>query len=82
AGLHASSGLGDVSLRPARRGLRATVVLTLASPSGQVALESDRDAIQAFLAQTYQLVAAGAEAARLDLDAALAQLLSQGQNPR
>ncbi len=49
----------------------------MTSPFGPAQFEASAAAIEAFLAQTYQLVPDGQESAYLDLDAELAELLSQ-----
>ena len=49
----------------------------MTSPFGHAQFEASAAGIEAFLAQTYELVPVGQESAYLDFDAELAQLLSE-----
>ena len=70
-------GEGDVRVWPEVHGAGDRVVnLAMASPSGSALFEIDRDDLVEFLQQTYLAVPTGAEAAVVDLDAELAQLLA------
>ena len=51
--------------------------IAMTSPYGHAQFEVSAAAIETFLAQTYQLVPDGSESAYLDLDAELAELLSE-----
>ena len=51
--------------------------LSMTSPFGHAQFEASAAAIETFLARTYELVPAGQESAFLNLDAELAELLSQ-----
>jgi len=86
AALHAPEGIGDIrvwpSVAPAPAGTGAGVGqkilnIVLGPPSGYARLKTSAAGIEAFLARTYELVPDGQESACLDLDAELAELLSQ-----
>ena len=87
AALHSREGIGDVqawpsvaSPDPAVRGATAgqkIMNIAMTSPYGHAQFEASAAAIEAFLAQTYQLVPDGSESAYLDFDAELAELLSE-----
>jgi hypothetical protein len=84
AALHSREGIGDVQAWPsaASQGGAAAIgpkVLNIAmtSPYGHAQFEASAAAIEAFLAQTYQLVADGQESDYLHFDAELAELLSE-----
>lgn len=75
-GVAGAVGDGDVRVWPAVSGGDRVVHLAMASPSGSALFEIDRDGLVAFLQQTYLAVPTGSEAAAVDLDAELAQLLT------
>jgi hypothetical protein len=88
AALYAREGIGDVRAWPSpasaadwtgKAGLAGNKVLNieLGRPAECARFEADAAGIGAFLARTYELVPAGEETDFLDLDAGLAQLLSQ-----
>jgi hypothetical protein len=88
AALHSRQGIGDVRAWPSsasaaawaeEAGLTGGKVLNieLGRPDEYARFESDAAGIGAFLARTYELVPAGEESGFLDIDAGLAQLLSQ-----
>ncbi len=80
-GLRAPTGDGDVAVWPSDSHGHRVLCLSLASPSGSALLEADLRDIGAFLDQTYAAVPMGTESENLDLDAALAVLLSDGTSP-
>jgi hypothetical protein len=51
--------------------------IAMSSPFGQAQFETSARAVEEFLARTYAVVPAGQEPAYLDIDADLAELLSQ-----
>jgi hypothetical protein len=89
--LYASEGIGDVrawpataSCGPAADGASGGAAaghgilnIAMSSPFGQARFEVSAEAIEAFLARTYQLVPAGQESGFMDFDAELTELLSQ-----
>jgi hypothetical protein len=82
--LHSREGIGDVQAWPSaapaegEAGLGPKILnISMTSPFGHAQFEASAAAIEAFLTRTYQLVADGQESACLDLDAELAELLSQ-----
>ena len=84
AALHSREGIGDVQAWPSTASPDAEATLSpkilnisMRSPFGHAQFEASAAAIQAFLIRTYQLVADGEESAYLDIDAELAELLSQ-----
>jgi hypothetical protein len=86
AALDAPEGIGDIrawpSVAPASADEGAPagekiLNIVLGPPSGCAHFETSAAGIAAFLARTYDLVPAGQESACLDLDAELAELLSQ-----
>jgi Streptomyces sporulation and cell division protein, SsgA len=87
AALHAPEGIGDFRAWPsaapaALAGNRADggekiLNIELGPPAGCARFEASAAGIGAFLARTYELVPAGEESACLNLDAELAELLSQ-----
>lgn len=64
-GLRAPAGGGDVHIWPCGR---ARTVLEFHAPRGLALVQFDRAVLRRFLLRTYALVAAGGEAAGLDLD--------------
>jgi Streptomyces sporulation and cell division protein, SsgA len=86
ASLDAPEGIGDIRTWPSARSVSAKTEadagekilnIVLGPPSGCARFEVDAAGIEAFLTQTYELVPAGQESACLNLDAELAELLSQ-----
>jgi Streptomyces sporulation and cell division protein, SsgA len=91
AGLHGREGIGDVQAWPsvapgpaAGEGINPEAAgpgimnIAMTSPFGHAQFQAPAAAIAAFLDRTYQIVPVGQETCHLDLDAELAQLLSQG----
>jgi hypothetical protein len=85
AALHAPAGIGDVRAWPSasapageEAGSREKILnIVLGPPSECARFEAGAAGIEAFLARTYEVVPAGQESAWLNLDAELAELLSQ-----
>jgi hypothetical protein len=84
AALHSHQGIGDVQAWPSAAAAEEEAAfgpqilnISMTSPFGHAQFEASAAAMEAFLAQTYQLVADGQESAYLDFDAELAELLSQ-----
>lgn len=83
AALHSREGIGDVQAWPSAAstgegpGGQKIMNIAMTSPYGHAQFEASAAAIETFLAQTYQLVPDGSESAYLDLDAELAELLSE-----
>ena len=85
--LHGPEGIGDVRAWPsvalpnlaegAAQAGEKILNIMLGSPSGRACFEASAAAIEVFLARTYELVPDGQETAFLNLDAELAELLSQ-----
>ena len=84
AALHSREGIGDVQAWPsAASGDEPTGIghrvlnISMTSPFGHAQFESSAAAVEAFLAQTYQVVPEGHESDYMDFDAELTELLSQ-----
>ncbi len=85
ASLHSREGIGDVQAWPSAASAdpvgaaigRRILNISMTSPFGHAQFEASAAAIEAFLAQTYQLVAEGEEPDYMDFDAELTELLSQ-----
>ena len=83
AALHAPEGIGDVQAWPSATSIVGAadgpriLNLSMTSPFGHAQFEASAAAVEAFLIRTYQLVPVGQESAHLNLDAELAELLSQ-----
>jgi hypothetical protein len=85
--LHAPQGIGDVRAWPSAAPAAWAEVadgtgekilnIELGPPNGYARFEASAAGLGAFLARTYELVPDGQEAAFLNLDAELAELLSQ-----
>ena len=73
-GMYAGVGRGDVVVAPALDD--DEVLIGLAPAEGSAVLGIDRGAVRKFLDATYRLVPEGSEPQHLDLDDALAQLLT------
>ena len=71
-------GEGDVRVWPAAAssGGEDVVHIALSSPDGQALLEAPASTLTDFLLRTYAVVPRGGETSHLDIDAALASLLS------
>ncbi|MEE1788230.1 SsgA family sporulation/cell division regulator [Streptomyces sp. SP17BM10] len=74
-GRRGPAGAGDVKIRP---GAAGEVLFTLRGPTGEAVVSAPEEAVTGFLADTFTLVPAGSEPDHLDLDAAVARLLSTG----
>src|SRR3954465_300849 len=77
AGLERPAGGGDVRVWPAAA-TADVLFLHLRAPSGEALFELSRATLAAFLRQSEVLVPSGTESTVLDLDDALAALLSNG----
>ena len=84
AALHAREGIGDVQAWPsaaAGDGLtgiaQKALNISMTSPFGHAEFEASAAAVEAFLAQTYQVVPDGTEPDYMDFDAELTELLSE-----
>ncbi|WP_310963234.1 SsgA family sporulation/cell division regulator [Nocardioides terrisoli] len=76
-GIHSPSGIGDVLLWPCLDdGGNAVVMLELVSPDGSALLEGQSSDISTFVQRALALVPLGEESALLDVDAAVASLLT------
>ena len=76
-GLHSPAGDGDVHVSPAisYTGL-GMVGIELSSPDGHLVLLARAQDVEAFLARTTALVAAGQESAHFDVDLLISQVLA------
>ncbi|MFG2909693.1 SsgA family sporulation/cell division regulator [Kitasatospora sp. NPDC048286] len=72
-GLHGPVGSGDVTVAPGPAG---RLLITLRSLGARAVVSVSAGVVTAFLLDSFRLVPAGAEAEHLDVDAALARLLS------
>jgi len=79
AALDSRQGIGDVRVWPSApsAGGKKILNIMLGPPGGWARFEASAAGIEAFLAPTFELVPAGQESDCLDLDAELAELLSQ-----
>ncbi len=85
AALHSCEGIGDIQAWPSAAPAdqagtaigRKILNISMTSPFGHAQFEASAAAIEAFLAQTYQLVPHGEESDYMDFDAELTELLSQ-----
>jgi hypothetical protein len=84
AALHSREGIGDVQAWPSAAagdglaGIGQKVLnIAMTSPFGHAEFEAGAAAVEAFLAQTYQVVPDGTESDYVDFDAELTELLSQ-----
>ena len=77
SGLYEPTGDGDVHVWPCldARG-RAVTIIELSSPDGEALMQARSDDVTAFLRRTEQLVPRGSETELIDIDEAIAQLLS------
>lgn len=72
AGIEGTRGIGDVKVWPSAGGV---LNIELTSPFGQARFEAPVTEISDFLRRTYQIVPAGTEGRRVNIDAALNDLL-------
>jgi Streptomyces sporulation and cell division protein, SsgA len=84
AALRSREGIGDVQAWPSAAagdevaGIGQQVLnIAMTSPFGHAEFEASAAAVEAFLAQTYQVVPDGTESDYMDFDAELTELLSQ-----
>ncbi len=77
-GLQRPVGEGDVVIWPEFSGQAPLVLVALNSPSGQAVLETDRPVIEAFLNRTFDIVPAGSESAKVNVDALIRAILGEG----
>jgi hypothetical protein len=84
AALHSREGIGDVQAWPSAAagdglaGIGQKVLnIAMTSSFGHAEFEASAAAVEAFLAQTYQVVPDGTETDYMDFDAELTELLSQ-----
>jgi Streptomyces sporulation and cell division protein, SsgA len=79
AALHGREGIGEVRAWPsvASGAGEKTLTIVLGPPGGSARFEAGAEAIEEFLTMTFELVPGGQETDRVDLDAELAELLSQ-----
>lgn len=75
-GLEAPAGLGDLRVRPSEED-DEVVLLDISSPNGDATFELDREGAEEFLANTLDLVPAGAECEHFDVDRLIDEV-SQG----
>lgn len=68
------AGCGDVRMSPQHVQGYDIVEIEIRSPDGRAVLEVDRDLLAEFVDATLALVPAGAEAARMDLDAEILKI--------
>jgi hypothetical protein len=77
AALHAPAGIGEVRAWPSGGAGEKILNIVLGPPSGRARFEAGAAGIEAFLAEAYELVPAALASACLNIDAVLAELLSQ-----
>jgi hypothetical protein len=75
-GLATPIGDGDVHVWPSWGTGRELVMISLTSPDGQAVLEASAEDVRTFLDRTAVVVPDGEESLYLDLDAAVARLLT------
>jgi hypothetical protein len=75
-GLATPTGDGDVHVWPSWGTGRELLMISLTSPDGQAVLEAGASDVRDFLDRTAVVVPDGGESAYLDLDAAVARLLT------
>jgi hypothetical protein len=76
SGLAGPIGDGDVHVWPSWGTGRELVMISLTSPDGQAVLEAGAEDVRTFLDRTAAVVPDGEESLYLDLDAAVARLLT------
>jgi Streptomyces sporulation and cell division protein, SsgA len=74
AGLDEPAGEGDVRMRPLSVQGYDIVEIEISSHDGRAVLEVDRALLRTFVASTFEVVALGAEADRMDLDGEIARI--------
>jgi Streptomyces sporulation and cell division protein, SsgA len=74
-GLEGPAGEGDVQVWPTDDHGRELLNIALSSPFGEAHFEAPRASTAAFLAKTYEVIAAGNESDFIDVDAELDELL-------
>ena len=74
-GLEGPAGEGDVQVWPSEDQGRELLNLALSSPFGEAHFEAPRSSTAAFLARTYEVIAAGEESNFVDVDTELDELL-------
>ncbi len=75
-GLLSECGEGDVRVWPTIEARQRLVMLELSSPDGRALLAADADRLESFLQRTYEAVPLGYEGDHLDIDRAIARLMS------
>jgi hypothetical protein len=75
-GVFRPCGHGDVRIWPTKVDSEALICMALSSPDGDALLEAPAGSVSAWLERTLRVVPPGSEVDRLDLDAALAELLA------
>jgi hypothetical protein len=75
-GLQHPCGDGDVHVWPSWRSGQDLVLIALSSPDGRAVLEADATDLRTFLDATVALAPPGTEAEYVDMDAAIAAMLS------
>ncbi|MBD0673933.1 SsgA family sporulation/cell division regulator [Streptomyces sp. CBMA156] len=73
-GLTEPTGTGDVKITPIDQSRRFSIELE--SPAGYARLEGPAASVRAWLAKTFEVVPAGRETERIDIDSFLAEVLS------
>jgi sporulation and cell division protein SsgA len=77
AGLHQPTGDGDVHIWPCLDSLgHAATIIELSSPDGEALIQARTDELYEFLAEAETLVRSGTEGDYVDVEGALAQLLT------
>jgi Streptomyces sporulation and cell division protein, SsgA len=74
AALEGPAGIGDIRMTPQLVQGYDIVEIEIRSGDGRAVLEVDRDLLRGFVEASYEIVALGDEAGRLDLDGELARL--------
>jgi hypothetical protein len=72
--LTGAAGCGDVRMSPQHVQGYDIVEIEIRSPDGRAVLEVDRDLLRRFVDATLAVVPAGAEVARMDLDAEILKI--------
>jgi Streptomyces sporulation and cell division protein, SsgA len=77
AGIHQPAGDGDVHIWPCLDALgHAATIIELSSPDGEAHIQARTDELYEFLAESETLVRSGTEGDHVDVETALASLLS------
>lgn len=77
AALDAATGEGDVRMTPKTASGYAIVEIEIRSTDGRAVLEVDRDLLHQFVHATLALVPLGQESAHVDLDEAIARIITR-----